>query len=136
MKAQLRTAHTEIESLQRRNQDLEMLVKEKEYLLQDVIQKFKKERTSLKSRILKLETRMNQMTYDAQLDMKPAKVSGTKSVQQSDLISADCRSEADFGAKSELQRAQQEEIPVKGKKRSSNDDGLDRVATKQEKYES
>ena len=35
-----------------------MLVQEKEYLLQDVIAKFKKERSSLKSRILKLETRM------------------------------------------------------------------------------
>ena len=35
-----------------------MLVQEKEYLLQDVISKFKKERSSLKSRILKLETRM------------------------------------------------------------------------------
>ena len=35
-----------------------MLVQEKEFLLQDVISKFKKERSSLKSRILKLETRM------------------------------------------------------------------------------
>ena len=58
LKAQMRTQQTEIQSLQRRNQDLEMLVQEKEYLLQDVISKFKKERSSLKSRILKLETRM------------------------------------------------------------------------------
>ena len=58
IKAQMRTQQTEIQSLQRRNQDLEMLVQEKEYLLQDVIAKFKKERSSLKSRILKLETRM------------------------------------------------------------------------------
>ena len=35
-----------------------MLVQEKEYLLQDVISKFKKERSSLKSRIMKLESRM------------------------------------------------------------------------------
>ena len=53
-------------------------MQEKEHLLQDVISKFKKERTSLKSRILKLETRMNQMTYDEQLDVKPVK--GSKSV--------------------------------------------------------
>ena len=58
LKAQMRTQQTEIQSLQRRNQDLEMLVQEKEFLLQDVISKFKKERSSLKSRILKLETRM------------------------------------------------------------------------------
>ena len=35
-----------------------MLVQEKEFLLQDVISKFKKERSYLKSRIVKLESRM------------------------------------------------------------------------------
>ena len=59
-------------SLQRRNQDLELAVREKECLLADVISKFKKERTSLKSRIIKLETRMNKFTYDDSLDIKPA----------------------------------------------------------------
>lgn len=81
IRAQLKTAQTEIQSLQRRNQDLEMHVQEKEFLLQDVISKFKKERSSLKSRILKLESRMNQMTYDESLDIKPSKI-GSKSVSQ------------------------------------------------------
>ena len=46
-----------------------------------MIAKFKKERSTLKSRIMKLEARMNQMTYDESLDIKPAKGSGSKSVQ-------------------------------------------------------
>ena len=75
VKSQLKTAQAEIFSLQRRNHDLEMLVKEKENLLQDVIAKFKKERNSLKSRIVKLESRMSQITYDESLDHKPQKVS-------------------------------------------------------------
>jgi len=44
-----------------------------------VISKFKKERSSLKARILKLEMRMNQMTFDETLESKPAKA-GAKSV--------------------------------------------------------
>ena len=75
-----------------------MLVTEKEYLLQDVITKFKKERTSLKSRILKLEARMNQMTYDETLDVKPAK--GSKSVQQHAPLVPE--KDGDFDSKSEM----------------------------------
>ena len=52
--------------------------------MQDVISKFKKERSSLKSRILKLETRMNQMTFDETLEVKPAK--GSKSVSGHPLV--------------------------------------------------
>lgn len=78
IKASLKTAQVEIQSLQRRNYDLELLVQEKECLLNDVITKFKKERTYLKSRIIKLETRLNQQTYDESLDIKPTK--GSKSV--------------------------------------------------------
>ncbi len=59
-------------SLQRRNYDLEVLLQEKEHLLQDVVSKFKKERAYLKSRIIKLETRLNKSTYDDTLDIKPA----------------------------------------------------------------
>ncbi len=59
-------------SLQRRNYDLEVLLQEKEHLLQDVVSKFKKERAHLKSRIIKLETRLNKSTYDDTLDIKPA----------------------------------------------------------------
>lgn len=63
-----------------------------------MITKFKKERTSLKSRILKLEARMNQMTYDETLDVKPAK--GSKSVQQHAPLMPE--NEADFDSKSEM----------------------------------
>ena len=59
IRSQLKTAQVEISSLQRRNRDLEIGMQEKECLLQDVISKFKKERNFLKSRILKLETRLN-----------------------------------------------------------------------------
>lgn len=111
LKAQMRTQQTEIQSLQRRNQDLEMLVQEKEYLLQDVIAKFKKERSSLKSRIMKLEQRMNQMTYDASLDIKPAKGSGSKSVQQ--------HPQDDFDSKSEIAVAKSHIQPKTQKKRSN-----------------
>ena len=44
IKAQFDAAKREISSLQRRNFDLEQLVQEKEFLLGDVIGKFKKER--------------------------------------------------------------------------------------------
>ena len=78
-------------------------MQEKEQLLQDVIQKFKKERNSLKSRIIKLETRLNQRDYDESLDVKPVKASGggAKSVSQLDQ-----RSEADanMDCKSEMAR--------------------------------
>ncbi len=65
-------------------------MREKECLLSDVISKFKRERTSLKSRIIKLETRLNKYTYDDSLDVKPATVAkstmpafkGAKSVHQ------------------------------------------------------
>jgi len=66
--------------LQRRNRDLELHVTEKECLLQDVISKFKRERNSLKSRIVKLETKLNQKDFDESLDIKPSK--GSKSVGQ------------------------------------------------------
>ena len=79
IKAQLKNSLTENQSLKRRNYDLESLVTEKEFLLQDVISKFKKERSYLKSRIMKLETRLNASAYDESLDIKPAK--GSKSVQ-------------------------------------------------------
>ena len=55
-------------------------MQEKEHLLQDVISKFKKERNSLKSRIVKLETRLKEPNYDESLDIKPVK--GSKSVGQ------------------------------------------------------
>lgn len=88
IKAQVKTAKGEIESLQRRNRDLEVLVVEKECLLQDVISKFKKERNSLKSRIVKLETRLNAPNFDDTLDIKPSK--GSKSVgQHGPLVEAD-----------------------------------------------
>ena len=44
-----------------------------------MIAKFKKERISLKSRIVKLESRMNSMTHDPSLDVRPTKA-GAKSV--------------------------------------------------------
>jgi len=93
-----------------------MLVQEKEFLLQDVINKFKKERSTLKSRIMKLEQRMNQVVYDASLDIKPAKASGSKSVQQ--------HPQDDFDSKSEMAVAKSHIAPApkQQKKRSNQDD--------------
>ena len=66
MKSQLNSSKVEIESLKRRNADLETLLKEKEQLIQDVVIKFKcerdqlkKENRALKSRILKIEQQRN-----------------------------------------------------------------------------
>ena len=102
-------------------------------MLQDVITKFKKERLSLKNRIGKLESRMNAMTYDPSLDVKPAK-GGAKSTAQ-DWLAPENKDGRDFDSKSEM-GAKSVGAPAQQKKRKANhqqDDQLDIEAVKQEK---
>ena len=64
-----------------------------------MIAKFKKERMSLKSRIVKLESRMNSMTHDPALDVKPTKA-GAKSVAN-DWLAPEKPERENFDSKSE-----------------------------------
>ena len=97
-------------------------------MLGDVISKFKKERSSLKSRILKLESRMNQMTFDETLEVKPVKA-GAKSVQQFPQCNED-----NLDSKSEIAVAKSnlDHQPVPQKQSHQNDI----EAIKQDKHES